>query len=363
LPDPLQPIRDLPNDSTTAMNRADLSTSASGNSGREAPQPSEADVVHVLVEVEQATKKSAPRDGPIAPNRSALPQAGPSRTLGVILYLSVGFALVMLLGWTVQNGARRIHSSVNSITDWGNGGGLQSGAAATGSSSSQQADAESLLERLASGDSIAADQILSESDRWIGETQRTAKANQLVIAALNQRDLHLREAALQATLALDGVSRDAGGLNRLQLSLADRNTRAWALWMLGALGNREVEQKQRFVQTLRGYLDDPDARTRAGAVYSLGLVATDETVPMMLERFRNDPSPVVQESAACSLAEAGMYTHEQRMEAAASFVGWMDETQLSAQQKGWIEHALRDISGLNFGTDAPAWRQWYSGTR
>ena len=362
LPDPSQPIRDLPNNPATATNRADLSAAASGNSGPEAPQPSEADVAHALVDVEQATKESAPPDGPIAPDRFAVPHSGPSRSLGVILYLSVGFALIMLLGWTVKNGARRIRSSVSSITDWGNGGGLQSEAAARGSSS-QQAEAETLLERLASGDSIAADQILSESDRWIGETQRTVKANQLVNAALNQRDLHLRGAALQATLALDGVSRDAGGLSRLQLSLADRNTRAWALWMLGALGNREVEQKQRVVQTLEGYLDDSDARTRSGAVYALGLVATDETVPMMLERFRDDPSPVVQESAACGLAEAGMYTQEQRMVAAASFVAWMDDAQLSAQQKGWMEHALRDISGLNFGTDAPAWRQWYSGTR
>ena len=362
LPDPLQPIRDLPNSPATPSNRGELSSTASGNSGPEAPQPSEADVVHALVEVEQATKKSAPPDGPMAPDRSAHPQSGPSRALGVILYLSVGFTLIILLGWTVQNGAQRIHSSVSSITDWGNGDGLQNGAAARGNSSSQQAEAESLLARLASGDSIAADQILSESDRWIGKTHRNAKANQLVSAALNQNDLHLRGAALQATLALDGVSRDVGGLNRLQLSLRDRNTRAWALWMLGALGNRDVEQKQRVVQMLEGYLDDADERTRSGAVNALGLVATDETVPMLLERFRKDPSPVVQESAACSLAEAGMYTHEQRMVAAASFVGWIDDAQSNAQQKGWMEHALRDISGLNFGTDASAWRQWYGGT-
>ena len=268
----------------------------------------------------------------------------------------------MLLGWTVQNGARRIHSSVSSITDWGNGAGLQSGATTGGTSSSRQAEAENLLGRLVSGDSIAADQILGESDRWIGGTQRTAKANQLVNVALNQHDLHLRRAALQATLALDGVSRDTDGLNRLELAAANRNTRAWALWMLGALGNRGVEQ-ERVVQTLKRYLDDSDARMRSGAVYGLGLVATDETVPMLLERFRNDPSPGVQESAACSLAEAGMYTHEQRMLAAASLVGWLDDAALSTPQKEWTAHALRDISGLNFGKDAGAWQQWYNGTR
>jgi HEAT repeats len=362
LPDPLQPTRDLPKSSATATDGAQLSATASHNSPQEAPQPSEVDVVHALAEVEQATKKSAAPEGLTPPDRAAPPQSGPSRTLGVILYLSVGFALIMLLGWTVQNGARRIHSSVSSITDWGNGAGVQSGATTGGTSSSQQAEAENLLGRLASGDSIAADQILSESDRWIGGTQRTAKANQFVNVALNQRDLHLRGAALQATLALDGVSRDADGLNRLELAAANRNTRAWALWMLGALGNRGVEQ-ERVVQTLRRYLDDSDARTRSGAVYGLGLVATDETVPMLLERFRNDPSPGVQESAACSLAEAGMYTHEQRMVAAASLVGWLDDAGLSTPQKEWAAHALRDISGLNFGNDAWAWQQWYSGTR
>jgi hypothetical protein len=250
----------LPKSSAAATDGAQLSATASHNSPQEVPQPSEVDVVHALVEVEQATKKSAAPEGLTALDPTAPPQSRPSRNLGVILYLSVGFALIMLLGWTVQNGARRIHSSVSSITDWGNGAGLQSGATG-GTSSSQQAEAENLLGRLASGDSIAADQILSESDRWIGGTQRTTKANQLVSVALNQHDLHLRGAALQATLALDGVSRDADGLNRLELAAANRNTRAWALWMLGALGNRGVEQ-ERVVQTLKRYLDDSDAPTR-----------------------------------------------------------------------------------------------------
>jgi HEAT repeats len=148
----------------------------------------------------------------------------------------------------------------------------------------------------------------------------------------------------------------------LELAVADPNTQAWALWMLGALGNRGVEQEQ-IVQILKGYLDKSDARTRSGAVDGLGIVASDETVPTLLERFRNDSSPLVQESAARNLAEAGMYTHEQRMVAAGRFVEWMDDAQLSSQQKGWLAHALRDISGQNFGMDAAAWRQWYSQAR
>ena len=311
------------------------------------------DVVHALVDVEHATQKAAP--DPIPPG-TTLPQPGPSRALGVMLYLSVGFTLIVLLAWTVQNGVRRIGSwAASSTSNWGSSSGRQRGAI-----SSQQANVESLLARLASGDSKAANEILIESDNWIGRTRRTTKANQLVNVALNQHDLHLRGAALQATLALDGVSRDGDGLNRLEHAVADPNTRAWALWMLGALGNRGVQQ-ERTVEILKGYLDDPDARTRSGAVYGLGTVATDETVHILLDRFRNDASPLVEESAAASLAEAGMYTHEQRMVAAASFVGWMDDALTSPQQKVWAAHALRDISGRNLGANAAAWQQWYSG--
>jgi len=71
----------------------------------------------------------------------------------------------------------------------------------------------------------------------------------------------------------------------------------------------------------------------------------------------------VQERAACSLAESGMYTHEQRMTAAGSFAGWLDDSLLSAPQHEWTLHALRDISGRNLGTDSNAWRQWYSESR
>jgi hypothetical protein len=286
------------------------------------------------------------------------PQPGPSRAVAVILYLSLGFALILLLAWTVQNGARRIRSwAANSPSNSGAVGGRQSGA-----NSSRQGEAEYLLERLASGDSKAASEILTASDGWTGRTRRTAKASQLVNVTLNQHDLRLRGAALQATLALDGVSRDGDGLSRLELAATDPNARAWALWMLGALGNRGVQQ-ERIVEILKGFLDDPDARTRSGAVYGLGTVATQETVSLLLDRFRNDASLLVQESAACSLAEAGMYTHEQRMVAAASFVGWMDDALTSPQQKAWAVQALRDISGRNLGTNTAAWQQWYSRER
>ena len=128
--------------------------------------------------------------------------------------------------------------------------------------------------------------------------------------------------------------------------------------MLGAIGNRGVDPVHA-AKVIESYLADPSVNVRAAAVNGLGIIATDETIPMLLDRFRNDPSPVVQERAACSLAEAGMYTHEQRMVAAGTLVNWLDDSLITGQQRGWTLQALHDISGQNLGGDSAAWREWY----
>jgi hypothetical protein len=58
-----------------------------------------------------------------------------------------------------------------------------------------------------------------------------------------------------------------------------------------------------------------------------------------------------------------MYTHEQRMVAAASLANWLDDSLLTTPQRMWLLHALRDISGQNLGTESAAWRQWYENSR
>ena len=228
--------------------------------------------------------------------------------------------------------------------------------------STVQAKAEQLLRRLASGDTGAADEILARSASWTGKTQRTSAATQSVTVAINLHDLHAREAAVEAELALDGVTRDDAGLRILEQAVAEPSQRAWALWELGALGNRGIDQVHT-AKIIEAYLSDPSVDVRASAVNGLALVGTDETIPMMLDRFRNDPSPVVQERAACALGESGMYTHDQRMTAAASLVSWLDDPLLSGQQRAWAFQALGDISGQNFGMDSAAWRNWYESSR
>lgn len=222
-----------------------------------------------------------------------------------------------------------------------------------------QAQAEESLRRLASGEQAAADLILSRSDNWTGKTQRTPTTDQFVTTAINLPDLHIREAAIQAQLALEGIARDGIGLDAVQRAVGDPRYRPWALWLLGALGNRGVDTVHT-AKTIESYLNDPNPNVRAVAVDGLALIASDETLPMLLDRFRNDPSPVVQEHAACDMAQSGMYTHVQRMRAAKSLLGWLDDPLFTAQQRTWTFQSLRDITGAPLGSDTAAWHKWWS---
>jgi HEAT repeat protein len=167
---------------------------------------------------------------------------------------------------------------------------------------------------------------------------------------------------MQAELALDGVTVDDAGLKTVEQAVDNPGSRVWALWMLGALGNRGVDP-QHTTKVISSYLTDTQVDVRAAAVNGLSLVGTEETIPLLLDRFRNDPSPLVQERAACSLAESGMYSHPLRMTAASTLVSWLDDSLLSPAQHEWALHALRDISGQDLGRDAGRWREWYSSAR
>lgn len=307
--------------------------------------PADEDLSRTLGEIEKTSTPRPPMDAtPIAPSAR-----GPAfvRTLPPLLFLATAVAVgaaVLTMNF-VGHLSRGTPLGPRSAID-----------------SSMQREAEQLLRRLAAGESGAADEVLARSAGWTGKTQRSANTTASITSALNSPDMHAREAAIQAELALDGVAQDESGLRTLEQTVGNPSQRAWALWMLGALGNRGVDAAHA-TKVIEAYLSDPQADVRASAINGLALVGTDETIPMMLDRFRNDPSPVVQERAACAIAEAGMYTHEQRMTAAASLVLWLDEPQLSVLQRTWALHALRDISGQNFGTDSAAWREWYEGTR
>ena len=334
------------------------------------PRPSEADVVKALVEVEQATRNgsspTAPPAHAVATQSSWLTGSGP-----VVVFVLFGFVAILgltfLLARGIQRGANEVsrelsNAAATRVDHKGVAGGTGSAPVGHAIDPTAQEEAEKLLARVAAGDSAAAFQVLVASGDWTGKTHRTPRTDQLITTSLNLSDTHMREAAIQAQLALDAVPRDESGLAMLKQAVGNPDQRGWALWMLGALGNRGVDPIHT-AKIIESYLGDPDANVRASAVDALSLVGTDETVPMLLDRFRNDPSPVVQERAACDIAQSGMYTQAQRLAAAASLVGWLDDSLLSAQQRAWAVQALGDISGKNFGADSSAWKSWYDSAR
>ena len=331
----------------------------SWHSSGEDLKPADEDVIRTLAEIAKAstplpsaTSDNSLQASPGAPWRPASPAAVNAawRSAAIAIGAAAGFAILGL------NIAGRQSSSGQS----------RRGAGRVISRSSldpaRQAEAEQLLQKVAARDAAAADRVLQISGNWTGKTHRTPKSEQSIGVALNVPDLHAREAALQAELALDGVTVDDAGLKAVEQAADNPSSRVWALWMLGALGNRGVDPVHT-VKAISVYLTDTQVDVRAAAVNGLSLVGTDETIPLLLDRFRNDPSPVVQERAACSLAESGMYSHSLRMTAAASLVSWLDDSLLTPAQHEWALHALRDISGQDLGRDAERWREWYSGAR
>jgi hypothetical protein len=317
-------------------------------------KPADEDVIRTLAEIEKAST-----GGPSDTANTAL-GAGAQRpaffkAVPPVLFLAAA-ASVGLAVLGMNFAGKQLASSGRSNQ------GSRGMVSRSGINRAFQREAEQLLHQLASGDSNAADRILGQSANWTGKTQRTANATQWITIALNLPELHAREAALQAELALDGVAQDDSGLKAMEQAVENPSQRAWALWMLGALGNRGVDPVH-VAKIIGTYLSDPQVDVRAGAVNGLALVGTDETIPSVLDRFRNDPSPVVQERAACAIAESGMYTHEQRMTAAATLVAWLDDSLITGQQRTWTLQALHDISGQNLGTDSAAWRDWYERAR
>ena len=92
----------------------------------------------------------------------------------------------------------------------------------------------------------------------------------------------------------------------------------------------------------------------------LGLLATDNALPALIRMFREDPSPQVRETAACSIAQSGMFTEAQRMRAVPDLLKMMDDAALDATTRSWVFEALRDITGVSIGSDPAGWRAWWS---
>ena len=223
-----------------------------------------------------------------------------------------------------------------------------------------QDQAERLLERAINHYDGALDLINKSVDGWYGRLELQAKFTSLLTTALNSNDLRVRVAALDMELAGYNLPKRPESVDTLMERIrTEPSARPWALWMLGVLGNRGVEPRKAF-DMLMDHRHDPEEQTRYWAIEGLSMLGTEETIAPLLEAFRSDPSPLVRERGGCGLAQSGMLTHEQRLRAVPGLLRMSDDQSLDAATRAWVFQALRDITGAAVGSDASAWRTWWS---
>ncbi|MBZ5548721.1 MAG: HEAT repeat domain-containing protein [Acidobacteriia bacterium] len=227
-----------------------------------------------------------------------------------------------------------------------------------------QKDAEQLLQRAAANDAAATAQIEARAATWRGQIALTPQLSRLITVGLNANDLRVRAATIQLDLAAMNVAQDAAAVDRLaaQAESTDHATRIWAIWTLGLVANRGIQQ-ERITDLLIAHLADSDIDSRHWAVEALSYVGTDATIPPLLKTMHDDPSPTIRERAACALAESGMLTNQQRRTTIPTLLTYAEDPSLDAQTHAWTYHALRDITAQNLPDDAGTWRNWYSSNR
>ncbi len=223
-----------------------------------------------------------------------------------------------------------------------------------------QKQAETLLEQAIGRSGEAVDQISSRVNRWQGKLQWDSQMATLTTAALNSNDMRVRESGVEIELAAYGLGKNGASLDYLLKTAesSDRAQKIWALWALGLIGNRGVEPEH-VVQALTAHLKDSDEESRRWAVEGLALVGANQAIEPLLRTMHDDPSPAVRERAACSLAQSGMFTEEQRAAVVPRLLSYTDDPSLDAQTHAWAFQALGDITRQRLPNDAAAWREWY----
>jgi HEAT repeat protein len=230
-----------------------------------------------------------------------------------------------------------------------------------------QKQAEILMARAVSRSGEAPAQIAARVDGWRGKLKWNSQLGDLTTVAMNSSDQTVRESAIEVQLAAYGLSKSESTVDALvkDAASADHARKIWALWALGLLGNRGIET-ERVVEVLAAQLSDggPGSEdSRRWAVEGLALVGTTPTIAPLLSAMHNDPSALVRERAACSLAQSGMLSHEQRLMAVPQLINFSSDPALDAQTHAWAFQALTDITGERLPNDATAWHNWFENHR
>jgi hypothetical protein len=224
-----------------------------------------------------------------------------------------------------------------------------------------QSQAQLLLERSINHYRGANDQIAARVDSWRGRIMLNQPLNSLFMTAINSDDLRVRAAAIEIDLACRNLEKSAATVDRLEpdARFGEQGPRANALWDIALLGNRGVEP-ERAAQILLASIHDDNVNVRYWAVEGLAYLGTNDTIVPLLQVFHDDPSPMIRERAACSLAQSGMLSEKQRRSAVPQLLDFAEDAALDQQTHTWVFQALRDITGQNLPHDPAAWRNWYN---
>jgi len=229
---------------------------------------------------------------------------------------------------------------------------------------SAQAQAEFLLERSINHYDGANREIERRVRSWRGKIEPSDHFEALFRMAINSDDLRVRAIAIELDIVARRLEKSAETVERLELIARSgaQGPRANALWDLGLIGGRGVEQAH-IAEIIEASVHDDNVNVRYWAVEGLAYLATDEVIEPLLEILHNDPSPMIRERAACSLSQSGMLNREQRAKAVPRLLDYAGDFSLDERTRGWVFQALRDITGQTLPRDPSAWRQWYERRR
>ncbi len=223
-----------------------------------------------------------------------------------------------------------------------------------------QQQAEQLLERAIHRQQGTLELIRDHVEGWRGRVQNTDRLFDLVLTAMKSEDLRVRSAAVEIDLVANNLPKTPKSVARLVREIRkDPVERPFALWRLGALGNRGVQPKM-VLAHLVAFSRDANEQTRFWAVEGLAMLGSDAAIDPLLDRFAHDASPRVRQRAACGLAESGMLTREQRLAAVPDLLNLLDDDSLESDTRGWVYGALRLITGEPLGNNAHAWQEWWA---
>ncbi|MBZ5635067.1 MAG: HEAT repeat domain-containing protein [Acidobacteriia bacterium] len=219
-----------------------------------------------------------------------------------------------------------------------------------------------LVERTINHYSGAGEEIEKRAEAWIGQVHSTPELTKLTDVAYFSSDLRVRAAAIEIWRVEAGFRKTPETVQEIiDSAAANPQKKYFFASHLGILGNRGVE-RQRVFDTLELWVRDPDSNVRAAAINGLALLGTENTIPLFLTVFHDDPSHDLRERAACNLADSGLLSREQRKLAVPELVRFSQDPNLDATTKKWVYQALREITEKNISDDPAAWASW-SGSR